>query len=117
MSERAKYIPLRLTYDERKLLRLAEAALKVSNYTNVVDDVALTEKDARRRQKQLQNISAMLAGLVVACDYMMGQDVLEEGKHGDIHRLREQRDLRGDTHQLPIKHGAAVPDTCGRRVQ
>ena len=79
MSERAKYIPLRLTYDERKLLRLAEAALKVSNYTNVVDDVALTEKDARRRQKQLQNISAMLAGLVVACDYMMGQDVLEEG--------------------------------------
>lgn len=33
--ERAKYIPLRLALDERKLLRLLEAGLAVSEYTDV----------------------------------------------------------------------------------
>lgn len=33
-SERAKYIPLRLSHDERKVLRLVEAALNVSTYTD-----------------------------------------------------------------------------------
>lgn len=35
--ERAKYIPLRLAYDERKQFRLLEAALNVSEYTDKVD--------------------------------------------------------------------------------
>jgi hypothetical protein len=33
---RAQYIPLRLTPDERKFLRLLEGALTVSEYTNKV---------------------------------------------------------------------------------
>ncbi len=33
-QERAKYIPLRLSHDERKVLRLVEAALNVSTYTD-----------------------------------------------------------------------------------
>ena len=33
--ERSKYIPLRLTYGERKYLRLLEAALNVSEYVRV----------------------------------------------------------------------------------
>lgn len=33
MSERAKYIPLRLSYEERKFLRLVEASLSVCEYT------------------------------------------------------------------------------------
>lgn len=32
---RAKFIPLRLTYKERKFLRLLEAALTVSDYTGM----------------------------------------------------------------------------------
>jgi hypothetical protein len=34
--ERCKYIPLRLTMDQRRLLRLLEAALHVSEYTDKV---------------------------------------------------------------------------------
>ena len=58
MLERAKYIPLRLSYDDRKVLRLAEGGLSVSSYTDNVDAVTLTDpkKTARRRQKQIEEI-------------------------------------------------------------
>jgi hypothetical protein len=37
MRERAKYIPIRLTYEERKNLRLVNAAINVSDYTTSID--------------------------------------------------------------------------------
>lgn len=75
MMERAKYIPLRLTYEERKSLRMVNAAVSVSDYTNVVD-VAFKNK-VRRQHVQLQQIVALLTGLVAGGSYPEGQDVLQ----------------------------------------
>ena len=54
MVERAKYIPIRLTYEERKSLRLVSAAIHVSDYTNSVDVVF--KNRARRHHVRLQQI-------------------------------------------------------------
>jgi len=37
MNERSKYIPLRLTHEERRRLRIVEGSLNVSEYTDNVD--------------------------------------------------------------------------------
>lgn len=76
MRERAKYIPLRLTYEERKSLRLVNAAINVSDYTTVVD--VEFKNRARRNHVQLQHIVAFLSGLLAATNYDIGQGVLQD---------------------------------------
>ena len=78
MLERAKYIPIRLTYEERKTLRLVNAAITVSDYTTAIDNTAFTGKAARRKNTQLQYIVAFLSGLVSASDYASGQRLLDD---------------------------------------
>ena len=75
--ERAKYIPLRLDMDERKLLRLLEAALHVSEYTDKVDVLTFRSK-TQRITKQLKEICAIMCGLVVATDYRAGQNLIKD---------------------------------------
>ena len=75
--ERAKYIPLRLDMDERKLLRLLEAALHVSEYMDKVDVLHVQVQDATIT-KQLKEICAIMCGLVVATDYRAGQNLIKD---------------------------------------
>lgn len=58
MRERCKYIPLRLSWEERKYLRLVEAALTVCDYTARVDRPF--KNPAQREFAQLRNISAIV---------------------------------------------------------
>ncbi|KAI8875047.1 hypothetical protein K501DRAFT_78407, partial [Backusella circina FSU 941] len=74
MENRAKYIPLRLQLDERKYLRLLEAALNVTEYTDKIDDASDTSK-AKRVVNQIKELCAILTGTVLACDYNRGQEL------------------------------------------
>ncbi|GAB5588723.1 hypothetical protein Unana1_03623 [Umbelopsis nana] len=77
MIHKAKYIPLRLSLDERKYLRLLEAALNVSEYTDRVDGFVHKSK-AKRIVAQIKDICAVLSGLVTACDYRRGQELFAD---------------------------------------
>lgn len=74
--ERSKYIPLRLQSEERRLLRLLEAALSVSEYTDKVDIINWKSKTSRIHA-QIKDICAILSGLVVAQDYKKGQRLVQ----------------------------------------
>ena len=75
-TDRARYIPVRLTLGERKSLRLLEAALSVSEYTDKVDIVSYSKSKVQRINKQLLEICAILCGMVVACDFKLGQELI-----------------------------------------
>ena len=75
MEDKAKYIPLRLSYGERKGLRLVAANINVSNYTNSVDQTF--KNKAKRHHTQLQSIVSFLTGVITAVDYDKGRELME----------------------------------------
>merc|ERR1719483_1754945 len=81
-TDRVKYIPLRLTFEERKLLRLCEAALDVSEYTDKVDILSWKNKTGRIHE-QIRDICAVLSGLAVAANYEVGQKMIKDRSFED----------------------------------
>lgn len=82
ITERTKYVPLRLTLPERKLLRLCEATLNVSEYTDKVDILTWKSKTGRIHE-QIRDICAILSGLAIAADYEVGQKMLKDRSFED----------------------------------
>lgn len=80
--ERAKYIPVRLTLNERKYLRLLEAALHVSEYTDKIDVLSYSSK-TKKMVAQIRELCATLTGLVLACDYQVGQQLFQDRSFED----------------------------------
>lgn len=76
--ERSKYIPMRLTLMERKYLRLLEAALSVSEYTDKVDTIGFGLSKPKRIVQQIRELCAILSGLVLATDYKQGQELFQD---------------------------------------
>lgn len=76
------FIPMRLSYEERQLLRLLEAALDVSEYTDRVDIISYKSK-ARRIVGQLREMCSVLAGLVVSSNMKQGQQLIEDKNFSD----------------------------------
>jgi hypothetical protein len=58
----ARVTPLRLTFEERRLLRLVEAALHVSEYTDKVDIAGLGWTKVKRIHEQLKALFSVLCG-------------------------------------------------------
>eukprot|EP01084_Bolivina_argentea_P037353 69081_1 len=76
LRERAKYIPLRLSMDERRYLRLLESILSVSDYTGEVDRAF--RNSSERSHRVLKQISAFLSGTITALDYKTGLELLQD---------------------------------------
>ena len=76
--ERAKYIPVRLTLGERKMLRLLDAALQVSEYTDKIDTIGYGMSKAKRIVHQIRELCSILSGLMLAADYKKGQELFED---------------------------------------
>lgn len=75
-EDRAKFIPLRLTLEERKYLRLLEASLQVSDYTDKVDVAAFASSKPKRIVQQLKEICAILCGVTASTDFKAGQQMV-----------------------------------------
>lgn len=82
LNKNAYFVPMRLTPDERHLLRLLEAALQVSEYTDRVDILSYKSK-AKRIVEQLKEVCSVLSGLVVASDMKIGKKLLEMKNFSD----------------------------------
>lgn len=76
--ERAKFIPLRLTLGERKYLRLLEAALNVSEYTDKIDTIGYGLSKAKRIVHQIRELCAIMSGLMLSADYKQGQELFQD---------------------------------------
>lgn len=86
--ERAKYIPLRLSMGERKMLRLVEAAMACCDYTTEVDKPF--KSIPKRTHAQMKHITSVLRGMVTACDYNAGQALLEYEEYGEYETFFRQ---------------------------
>jgi len=75
--ERAKFVPMRLTYDERKYLRLIDSTMHVSHYTDHMDNAAtLRAPAARKLALQMKQLCAVLTGMQIAHSYEQGQQLM-----------------------------------------
>ncbi|CAO3595986.1 unnamed protein product [Absidia cylindrospora] len=77
MIKRAKHVPLRLDAQERGMLRLLEAALNVSEYTDRIDIISYSNK-AKRIVLQIKDICDIISGLLVSGDYKLGARLFAE---------------------------------------
>ncbi|KAJ2784677.1 hypothetical protein H4R18_000968 [Coemansia javaensis] len=99
ITERAKYIPLRLTLKERKYLRLLEAALSVSEYTDKVD-VLMYGNKPKRMVAQIKELCAILSGLVLASDYKAGQALFADRQFEDNEEFYQKLFEIGRRHKI-----------------
>ncbi|KAG7097356.1 hypothetical protein E1B28_004707 [Marasmius oreades] len=76
--ERSMYIPLRLTLGERKYLRLLEAALSVSEYTDKIDTLGFAHSKPKRIVHQIRELCAIMSGLLLSADYKQGQELFQD---------------------------------------
>jgi hypothetical protein len=105
VKERAKYIPLRLSLGERKMLRLVEASMNCCDYTSGVDRPFKSQ--ARRVHEQLKGVTSILRGLVTACDYAAGQTLARDDEETDY---AEYKDFFRQMLEIARRHKIRNPE-------
>lgn len=77
LASRAKFIPLRLTLAERKVMRLVVNTMDVSEYTDKIDILSWRNKN-RKIHKELTEICSILCGFVISTNYRAGQKLVQD---------------------------------------
>ncbi|GIX61002.1 adenylosuccinate lyase, putative [Babesia caballi] len=78
----AKFAPLRLTLSERKLMRLLDSTLHVSEYTDKIDIIHEGNK-TRKIVREIKEVCAILSGLAVAHNYDDGQRLVRDRDYAE----------------------------------
>lgn len=102
--ERSKCIPLRLTLIERKYLRLLEAALSVSEYTDKIDTLSFGQSKAKRIVHQIRELCAIMSGLMLSADYKKGQELFQDRD------FQENAEFYQQIFELGRRHKIMNPD-------
>ena len=109
--ERAKYIPLRLDVTERRILRLLEGALNVSEYPDKVDILSYRNKSARVHA-QIKDLCAILCGLTVAQNFRRGQQLISDRDFDQLDAFFQECFEIGRRHK--VMNPEKMRDTYGK---
>ncbi|KAI9320031.1 hypothetical protein BX666DRAFT_2025055 [Dichotomocladium elegans] len=99
MEKRAKYVPLRLDAQERRLLRLLDAALNVSEYTDKIDILTYANK-TRRMVTQIRDLCSIIAGLLVSGNYKQGRQLFSSSSFKENETFFQQVFEVGRRHKI-----------------
>ena len=107
--ERSKYIPLRLSYEERKYLRLVKATMNGAEYTDLIDG-RVFKSDNRRQGEVVRCIGATLTGLVTALNHRVGQKLAEE------RNFSKYEDSIQTIFEITRRYKIMNPEKCGQHM-
>ncbi|KAG2198500.1 hypothetical protein INT46_011303 [Mucor plumbeus] len=103
MTKRSKTVPLRLNFEERQYLRLLDAALNVSEYTDKIDIISYSNK-AKRIVGQIKDLCAIISGLLVSGDYKTGAQLFAK------HNVRDNEDIFQRIFEVGRRHKIMNPE-------
>ncbi|KAK4509577.1 uncharacterized protein ATC70_007930 [Mucor velutinosus] len=99
MTKRSKTVPLRLDAEERQFLRLLDAALNVSEYTDKIDIISYSNK-AKRIVGQIKDLCCIISGLLVAGDYKTGAQLFAKSSIRDNEEIFQRIFEVGRRHKI-----------------
>ncbi|CAO3607421.1 unnamed protein product [Mucor fragilis] len=99
MTKRSKTVPLRLDAEERQFLRLLDAALNVSEYTDKIDIISYSNK-AKRIVGQIKDLCCIISGLLVAGDYKTGAQLFAKSSIRDNQEIFQRIFEVGRRHKI-----------------
>ncbi|KAK2196552.1 Protein of unknown function DUF2009 [Babesia duncani] len=73
----AKYAPIRLSLEERKIMRLLDSTLHVSEYTDKIDILHDGNKN-KKIVKEIKEVCAILSGLAISRNYDEGRRLVTD---------------------------------------
>ncbi|KAI8980882.1 hypothetical protein BDB01DRAFT_795969 [Pilobolus umbonatus] len=103
ITRRCKTIPLRLNAEERQYLKLLEAALNVSEYTDKIDILSYSNK-VQRIVTQIREVCCITAGLLVSGNYKRGSQLFSDKK------LRENAKIFQTIFEVGRRHKIMNPE-------